>query len=145
MEVPVTNQQKRFQEFADSIGLDLETVANTFYELEVDLEFILTSDFIQNTYTAYFYQPISDGNLSITNYVQNLNENIKQAVKECKEKHLNCVIIDINTSIKPLRSFWLNGSHKISNTNNKFYKLHTLHNNYKKQYLSENEWKNKIN
>lgn len=129
--------QKLYQEYADSNGLDLATIAKNFYVMKISLYYISYDHFEAEPFIKSFLQPISDEHLSINNFASMMNDMAVKTTEEFKLQNPNGVIIDIITDLDILHSYPVNDTYIINDLRYSLYNLHSLYKNYKKQYLTE--------
>lgn len=128
---------KLYQEYADSNGLDLDTVAKNFYVMKISLYYISYDHFEAEPFIKSFLQPISDEHLSVNNFAAMMNDMAVKTTEEFKLQNPNGVIIDITPDLDILYSYPVNGTNIINDLRYSVSNLYSLYNNYKKQYLTE--------
>lgn len=132
-----TDLQKLYQEYADSNGLDLDTVAKNFYVMRISLDYISCDHFEEEPFTKLFLQPFSDEHLSVNNFASMMNDMILKTTEEFKLQNPEYIVIDITTYLDSLCFYWVSDTHTGNYLNHSLANLYSLYTNYKKQYLTE--------
>lgn len=94
--------QKLFQEFADNNNISLRDAASNYYILEVCLDYLSEADF--KSKSIIFFQPLSNAELSLTNFANVINDCITSANEEITTKDPESYVINIDIRQHKLRS-----------------------------------------
>lgn len=94
--------QKLFQEFADNNNISLRAAASNYYILEVCLDYLSEADF--KSKSIIFFQPLSNAELSLTNFANVINDCITSANEEITTKDPESYVINVDIRQHKLRS-----------------------------------------
>lgn len=94
--------QNLFQEFADNNNISLRDAAFNYYILEVCLDYLSEADF--KSKSIIFFQPLSNAELSLTNFANVINDCITSANEEITTKDPESYVINIDIRQHKLRS-----------------------------------------
>nr|DAX35552.1 MAG TPA: hypothetical protein [Caudoviricetes sp.] len=86
--------QNLFQEFADNNNISLRDAASNYYILEVCLDYLSEADFKSKSHI--FFQPLSNAELSLTNFANVINDCITSANEEITAEDPASYVININ-------------------------------------------------
>lgn len=86
--------QNLFQEFADNNNISLRDAASNYYILEVCLDYLSEADFKSKSHI--FFQPLSNAELSLTNFANVINDCITSANEEITAEDPANYVINID-------------------------------------------------
>lgn len=86
--------QNLFQEFADNNNISLRDAASNYYILEVCLDYLSEADFKSKSHI--FFQPLSNAELSLTNFANVINDCITSANEEITAEDPASYVINID-------------------------------------------------
>ena len=123
------------QEFMDATGLSMEDVKDFYYAVEIQLEYWGIQDGLFNCYykNLYAIEPLSNQELSLTDYAQVMSTVAENAMEYLKRSVQSLTITDVNLFPVVLRT--------VNNDNDHFEFAEYLsgikiqHGNYKQTYL----------
>lgn len=88
--------QKLFQEFADNNNISLQDAASNYYVLEVCLDYLSVSEADFKSKSHIFFQPLSNAELSLSNFANVINDCVTIANEEITTEDPASYVINID-------------------------------------------------
>ena len=129
--------QNLFQEFADNNNISLQDAVSNYYILEVCLDYLSVSETDFKSKSIIFFQPLSNAELSLTNFANVINDCVTSANEKITTEDPESYVINIDIRQHKLRSLLeYDGSVKVL-LHSRMDRLVRKFNEYKDVYLKE--------
>ena len=121
--------QSLFQEFADNNNISLRAATSNYYILEVCLDYLSVSEADFKSKSHIFFQPLSNAELSLTNFANVINDCVTSANEKITTEDPESHVINIDVRQLKLRS--------LVKVHSRMDRLIRKFNEYKDVYLKE--------
>ena len=129
--------QNLFQEFADNNNISLQDAVSNYYILEVCLDYLSVSEADFKSKSHIFFQPLSNAELSLTNFANVINDCVTSANEKITTEDPESHVINIDIRQHKLHSLLeYDGSVKVL-LHSRMDRLVRKFNEYKDVYLKE--------
>lgn len=130
--------QNLFQEFADNNNISLRDAASNYYILEVCLDYLLVSEADFRSKSHIFFQPLSNAELSLTNFANIINDCVNIANEKITSEDPKSYVINVDIRQHKLRSLLEYDDSVEIPFHSRMDRLVRKFNEYKDTYLKEN-------